>query len=256
MKEIDTQFISNHITNFGDTISKISTEYINKILESFQVITDKYIKEIDFKNLGEGISVILVKSTEIFKEMKPELENIFLELIDVYGSMIEKSNPIFKKVLDNLVDSAISVFTIFLSKASILISKTIQDIIKSIPGFGQGFSIIVLSASAAEMVVELLSKLISIANKLTSIVNEIVETVNDNIENFRKIDSELLSILIKIFKKIISVIPFLNNDKETPPEETTLEETPAEETSQKVYKMPKSIYSMKKVGGKRKNTST
>jgi len=207
LKNANTEMIGEQVSKFGNNITQFASQSINAYIIQFNDIVEKYIRPLDIKLFGSGVHIIMLKSNVLLKEIRPELEVIFKELIELYSNLLEDSNPLLKKLISSFLDNITSVFTVFITKVFGIMSMIIQDIIKSIPIAGEIFDILQLFSRSSLCFFQILYQVLHTYRDLIGIISQIISGTKENIENWRKIKNSFFSILFKIGNTFRNIVP-------------------------------------------------
>lgn len=207
LKNANTEMIGEQVSEFGNSITELASQNINNYIIKFNDIVEKYIKPLDIKLLGSSLHIVMLKSNILLKEIRPELEVVFKELIELSANLVDDTNPIFKKLISSFIDNITSVFTVFITKMFGIMSMVIQDIIKAIPVVGEVFDIIQLFSRSSLCFFQILSQILCTYRDLVEIIGQITAGTKENIENWRRIKNALLNILFKIGNIFRNIIP-------------------------------------------------
>jgi len=219
LKKIDITNISNKVTDIGKNLSINSAENINKSINKTYNYITTYIEPLEFKKIGKTIRIVMVKSTDIYNEIKPDLISLFIEIIELADNIIDRSGPKFNKILNRLFDSISSLLNTFVKRCANLISLFIQDIIRAVPVAGEIFDMIQFTTKSILLFFEMFHKLSNSMRCMIDTIELISCTVYDNLVSINKIKSILVSIISKIGKHFLNIMkPYLSLDYIPTPE--------------------------------------
>ena len=207
LKNLNTTMIGEQVSKFGKTISNFWMENINTFILQFNDMVTQYIEPLDIKLFGSSLHMVMLKSNILLKEIRPELEVVFKELIELYGNLLDDSNPLLKKIISSFIDNITSVFTMFITKIFGIMSITILDIIKAIPFVGEILDIIQLFSRSSLCFFQILSQILSTYRDVIDIINLLTSGTKENIENLRTIKNAFLNILYKLGNTFRNIIP-------------------------------------------------